>query len=230
MFEEIRKKQKEFSYPINEIFASIQGEGKNLGQKAHFIRLSGCNLKCEWCDTKHQTFDLYTVNEIMSQISLEKANLVVITSGEPLMWDLSALLNELISNGFSVALETNGTLTLKKLNLNFLEYDKTHFEVIRPRIHIACSPKPPEYFIHPKLPVDELKFVVADFLTEKIIQRFYGVKCFHIHLFGYSHNLNKLKNLLKKPFKFKVIFLIEEFVLEFNYIKYLKFNKKEFII
>jgi organic radical activating enzyme len=73
----------------------------------------------------------------MSQIPLEKANLVVITDGEPLMWDLSAFLNELISNGFSVALETNGTLTLKKPNFNFLEYDKTYFEVIRPIIFLC---------------------------------------------------------------------------------------------
>jgi len=72
---------------VSEIFYSIQGEGPQIGMPAWFIRLSGCNLKCEWCDTKYTWYSKtsYDINHILSKINLDQCKNVVITGGEPLL-------------------------------------------------------------------------------------------------------------------------------------------------
>lgn len=96
---------------VNEIFYSIQGEGAYAGNSAIFVRFSGCNLKCPFCDTdfkKYTEMDEYEiVLEVMKQSS--SCKFVVLTGGEPTLQVNSKLLELLHNKGYFVAMETNGT-------------------------------------------------------------------------------------------------------------------------
>jgi len=101
------------SYRVNEIFTSVQGEGGFAGTPATFIRLQGCSVGCPWCDTKY-TWEAggewMTVNDIVVQA---KTRHVVITGGEPTLWDLDPLLKQLGAEMHYVQLETSGQNSLK---------------------------------------------------------------------------------------------------------------------
>ena len=98
------------NYQLNEIFYSLQGEGRWSGTPAHFIRLSGCNLKCTFCDTNHS--HKLTLNEfgIVSELVNQslKCTRVVLTGGEPTLQDLNPLVDLLHMFDYSVHIETNG--------------------------------------------------------------------------------------------------------------------------
>ena len=105
-------------YAVNEIFYSIQGEGRNTGRAAVFIRLSGCNLKCSFCDTDHRQHTLMTAKEIAQEaVALvtpwhrcEEKTLVVLTGGEPSLQVDTELTAELHASIYcEIAMETNGT-------------------------------------------------------------------------------------------------------------------------
>lgn len=96
---------------INEIFHSLQGEGYNTGTAAVFVRFSGCNLQCNFCDTQHNEGTVMTEREIVNEImQYPLAPLVVLTGGEPSLFidhDFVAMLKHL--TGKRIAIETNGT-------------------------------------------------------------------------------------------------------------------------
>ena len=97
-------------YKVNEIFYSVQAEGANAGRAAVFVRFSGCNLQCPFCDTDHFPYALMTGEEIDAEINRLAANksvLVVFTGGEPLM-QLNS--QEELAKGYHRAIESNGTL------------------------------------------------------------------------------------------------------------------------
>ena len=94
---------------VNEIFYSIQGEGAHSGEAAIFVRLSGCNLKCSFCDTEHQPYQDLTEDEICAEIAQYPASLVVITGGEPTLQLTRSLVDKIHDLGKMVAIETNGT-------------------------------------------------------------------------------------------------------------------------
>ena len=94
---------------INEIFYSPQGEGYNTGTPAVFIRFSGCNLHCGFCDTRHEQGTMMTDNEIISEVSKYPARMVVLTGGEPSLWIDGALIGRLHKLHKYVTVETNGT-------------------------------------------------------------------------------------------------------------------------
>lgn len=94
---------------INEIFYSLQGEGFYTGTPATFIRFSGCNLHCSFCDTRHEEGTLMTDEEIMQEVARHPAHLVVLTGGEPSLWIDQALIDRLHRAGKYIAIETNGT-------------------------------------------------------------------------------------------------------------------------
>lgn len=98
---------------VNEIFYSIQGEGANTGIPAVFIRLSGCNLSCDFCDTQHQKYKMYEVVNILNKVDLFKCKNIVITGGEPLLQDIYPLVHILHSADYYICLETNGTIQIK---------------------------------------------------------------------------------------------------------------------
>lgn len=102
-----------YLYKINEIFYSIQAEGYWAGRPAIFIRFSGCNLRCEFCDTEFLSGIEMSISDIMAQISNYPAKFIVITGGEPLLNDTAPLVKELKAKDYYVAVETNGTIQPK---------------------------------------------------------------------------------------------------------------------
>lgn len=97
------------SFPIVEIFESLQGEGFNTGMPSIFIRFGKCNLTCPWCDTNYNQFEQWTLNEILAKVRSYTAKNIIITGGEPTIQpNLSLLLNQLKIEGYFLAIETNG--------------------------------------------------------------------------------------------------------------------------
>jgi 7-carboxy-7-deazaguanine synthase len=104
---------------VNEIFCSIQGESTFAGLPCVFVRLTGCNLRCSFCDTKYAYFEGtdFSINEIIKRVNLFDCNLVEITGGEPLLQKKSVeLANQLLREGKQVLVETNGSLDISALN------------------------------------------------------------------------------------------------------------------
>lgn len=94
---------------INEIFYSLQGEGAQTGVPVVFVRFSGCNLKCPFCDTSHESGTNMDDEEILSEILKYPAEWVVLTGGEPSLWIDEGFIDLLHLAGRKVAIETNGT-------------------------------------------------------------------------------------------------------------------------
>ena len=101
-------------FRINEIFYSLQGEGFHVGTPAVFVRFSGCNLRCAFCDTQHQTGAVMLIQDIVNEVNKYPiAPLLVLTGGEPSLFINEAFVAELKQKtGKKIAIETNGTRPL----------------------------------------------------------------------------------------------------------------------
>ncbi|MBK9284800.1 MAG: 7-carboxy-7-deazaguanine synthase QueE [Sphingobacteriaceae bacterium] len=95
-----------------EMFYTIQGEGYHTGKPAFFIRIGGCDIGCHWCDVKESwnanLHPLTQVNDIVNEVSKSSANSVVITGGEPLIYNLEMLTKTLKSKNIATFIETSG--------------------------------------------------------------------------------------------------------------------------
>lgn len=116
------------SYPINEIFASIQGEGSRTGERCVFVRFQGCNLDCPYCDTK----DAIKLNDSKDMEDIEisaivkeykEINTVVFTGGEPLLWLDKNLIKRFKpqyykdeNKTYNIIIQTNGTQDISKIS------------------------------------------------------------------------------------------------------------------
>ncbi len=144
---------------INEIYASIQGESSHTRLPCVFIRLTGCNLRCSWCDTAYafHAGDDLALEEILQKVETFGLPLVEITGGEPLLQeDVYPLMNALLEKGYRVMLETGGALPI----------DKVPPEVIK-ILDIKCPGSGEEKKNHLEnlkllAPHDEVKFVLLD--------------------------------------------------------------------
>lgn len=110
---------------INEIFYSLQGEGFHTGTPSVFVRFSGCNLRCPFCDTRHEEGRELSETDIVRAVAAYPARHVVLTGGEPSLFVTPTLLESLHAQGKFVAIETNGTRPLP----DGIDW-------------ITCSPKP----------------------------------------------------------------------------------------
>lgn len=132
-------KSTERIYRVNEIFASLQGEGFHTGTASVFLRFSGCNRRCSFCDTDFASYRGMTVTEIVSEVTRFIPRHLVLTGGEPLLQADDNLISALKEVGFYVAVETNGTLPVP----DGIDW-------------VTCSPKDPPLAVDR---IDELKMV-----------------------------------------------------------------------
>jgi 7-carboxy-7-deazaguanine synthase len=148
-----------FMLTVNEIFFSIQGESTRAGQPCVFVRLTGCDLRCSWCDTPYAFTDgrKRSVDDVVAAIAAFGCPLVEVTGGEPLLQpDVYPLMERLLAAGSTVLLETGGHRSLAQLPARVVaivdvkcpgsgEVDKVDWEnLARLRPH------------------DEVKFVIRD--------------------------------------------------------------------
>ena len=143
-----------------ESFLSIQGESTHAGRLCYFLRLTGCNLTCTWCDAKYaleSSGNLFTVDELADKAAASGVDLVEITGGEPLLQkDTPALAEALQKRGMTVMVETNGSVSIAPLPSGVIRI-------------VDCKPPSSgmaEYNDFSNYPlmtgIDELKFPIAD--------------------------------------------------------------------
>ena len=146
------EKQNGKTLKINEIFYSIAGEGIQVGRPMTFVRLSGCNLRCTFCDTDFDAFGELTIAEIVKEVQHHPAEWVCITGGEALRQDIVPLCQALRDAGYRLHIETNGTVSP----------DPRLFDLVE---HWTVSPKKPQ--IAPGFErITELKYVVGEAFKE----------------------------------------------------------------
>lgn len=126
-------------YRVNEIFYSLQGEGCFTGTPAVFVRMSGCNRACPFCDTDFRAFTPMTAEDIVTEVEKYPCTHVVITGGEPTMQVDEELVGLLKEHGKYLQIETNGSLPVPE-GIDW----------------VTCSPKEPPYGIDR---INELKIV-----------------------------------------------------------------------
>jgi organic radical activating enzyme len=151
------------TYKINEIFYSFQGEGRWTGSPSVFIRFSGCNLSCPFCDTDHShRFDMTAaeiVSEVMSMLSHSRTSLqesmeapIIFTGGEPFL-QLDETLIRAIGTRHPVRIETNGTIPVARPLQEWIGRD--------PRFWVTMSPKPGTTVMIQAEYVSELKLLCS---------------------------------------------------------------------
>jgi organic radical activating enzyme len=129
---------------VNEIFYSLQGEGGRTGEASIFVRLSGCNLTCDFCDTDFAFGEIISVEEILNRISVHPCKWIIWTGGEPTLQLTDEITAFFKSKGYMQAIETNGTHSVP----TGIDY-------------ITCSPKKNFEKIKKLIPeVDELRFPI----------------------------------------------------------------------
>ena len=146
-------------YRLNEIFESLQGEGRHSGRPCVFIRFAGCNLRCPWCDTDVAPRFTSSPPELVEEASRFRARSVVLTGGEPtLVENMPELIAALKERGFWIAVETNGSRDADWLA--FVDY-------------VSCSPKAefPDALAIAR--VDEVRIVAS---SEDVVQFCRSVK------------------------------------------------------
>ena len=134
-------------FSVHEIFATLQGEGRNTGRPCVFVRFAGCNLQCPWCDTDFSPKVCLKQAALVARIADFGLKSVIFTGGEPLLQPgLSALARELKAMGYWLGIETNGTLEPEKALRESLDY-------------IATSPKREAPLVLSR--ADEVRLVTA---------------------------------------------------------------------
>ena len=110
----VQLSHKEDTLPVMEMFYSLQGEGYHTGKAAFFIRIGGCDVGCNWCDVKESwnanCHPVISINKIISELKKTPASTVVITGGEPFLYNLNTLTGYLKKNKYYIHIETSGTV------------------------------------------------------------------------------------------------------------------------
>lgn len=126
------------SWPVMATFSTIQGEGFYSGVPAYFIRFAGCDVGCVWCDVKEswdaEKWPIQNLSEIVQEWEASGIQTVVITGGEPAMYDLSVLVSEIQHKGGRVHIETSGAYSLKG-NWDWVCFSPKKFKASDPSIY-----------------------------------------------------------------------------------------------
>ncbi len=117
---------------VSSIFYSIQGEGFHAGTAAVFVRLYGCNLTCDFCDDElHKTvMREYSFDTLLHEVSQYGSKTVIITGGEPTLYDLNPFIRFMQSHGYYVAIETNGYNFLNVQAADWITYSPKDWETV----------------------------------------------------------------------------------------------------
>jgi organic radical activating enzyme len=117
--------------PIMEYFYTIQGEGYHSGKSAFFVRVAGCDVGCVWCDVKEswdmQVHPMLSLDFLEEEIVTSGADFVVITGGEPAMYDLAPFIDKLKKHNINIAIETSGTYPLSG-NVDWYSFSPKKFK------------------------------------------------------------------------------------------------------
>jgi 7-carboxy-7-deazaguanine synthase len=162
---------------VNEIFYSIQGESSCAGRPCAFVRLTGCNLRCAYCDTQYAYEDgiWLEIPEILRKVSLFDCRLVEITGGEPLLQEQTpALIRTLLNQDFTVLLETNGSLDIGAVDERCIrildvkcpssgESEKNRLE----NLDVLTPDDELKFVIGSRQDYEYAKFILATFLPER---------------------------------------------------------------
>lgn len=144
---------------INEIFHSIQGESDQAGRPCVFVRLTGCDLRCEWCDTAYAFHEgrRMSVDEVIAEVERYGCDLVEITGGEPLLQEaVYPLMERLLASGVGVLLETGGHRLLDRVPPDVVKVVDVKCPASGEAEHNAWSN------LDGLTTRDQLKFVIAD--------------------------------------------------------------------
>lgn len=144
---------------ITEIFYSIQGESTHAGRPCVFVRLTGCNLRCRWCDTAYAFYggQRMTIEEVTAAVARHRCNLIEITGGEPLLQEgVYPLIDALLGVDDTVMIETSGASDVSRLDPRVIKI-----------MDLKCpgsgeSERNLWTNLEHLCPHDEIKFVVAD--------------------------------------------------------------------
>jgi 7-carboxy-7-deazaguanine synthase len=145
---------------INEFFFSVQGESTLAGLPCFFIRLSGCHLRCSFCDTEYAFHEgrTFTLDEVMEKVRESRAKLVEVTGGEPLLQrPVYALFDRLLAAGYEVMLETSGSLDASRVPQGV----RRIFDIKTPGSNEAESNQWSNFEPASLRATDEIKFVIA---------------------------------------------------------------------
>ena len=144
---------------ITEIFYSLQGEARTVGVPTVFVRLTGCPLRCVYCDTEYAFSggDLFSIDDVVSRVAAYQPRFVTVTGGEPLAQpNCLLLLTRLCDAGYEVSLETSGAMTVA-------EVDSRGVKVIDLKTPASAEMGRNDYDNIPLLlPDDQVKFVICD--------------------------------------------------------------------
>jgi len=184
---------------VTEIFSSIQGEGRFVGEPTVFVRLAGCNMMCTFCDTKYawEGGEDKSIEDVVKEVEEHGIPSVCITGGEPMLQkeEVSALVGVLKSRGYKLVLETNGSI-----------YDEEVFSSVD---SVALDMKPPssgeksdESILDKLDSEDYVKVVVADEADLEYAKKITGKTQVQVYL--QPADTKKLNWLAEKVMKEKI--------------------------
>lgn len=107
-------------YNIVEIFHSVQGEGFHSGIPHVFVRFGVCNLRCEWCDTNFDEYTTMPAIDVLAEVMKHECRRIIFTGGEPMLNDLWPLARLLKARGYTLSVETNGTIAIPEGLLDWI--------------------------------------------------------------------------------------------------------------
>lgn len=130
---------------VNEMFLSIQGEGLKAGMPTWFVRLAGCNLKCSFCDTKHNRYNMMFIHDIIKKVKASPVRRIIWTGGEPTLQLTDDICGAVSDEGIWQGIESNGTGHIP----DFIDW-------------VTISPKEPDNVTPENITsCDELKYVMT---------------------------------------------------------------------